>query len=154
MIQLIMSSADFEQDIKPLIKEFYPEESIQAYVDGRKPLEQADRIIDMELLPDRFKLCVKQDALQEQTAEEEADIKDRKAYRGQLARAVYRLLHKHTGKTLPWGTLVGVRPVKLIYEMLAATREDKDILAHMEGQYYCSEAKVHKGIRNMHHAAY
>ncbi len=34
-------------------------------------------------------------------------------------KAVYKALERHTGKSMPWGSLTGIRPTKLAYEFLS-----------------------------------
>ncbi|MCQ2495257.1 MAG: coproporphyrinogen dehydrogenase HemZ [Lachnospiraceae bacterium] len=64
----------------------------------------------------------------------------RRDYKNQLMRAVYRILEKRTGKSLPWGTLTGVRPTKLCFDRLEKGLEDN--VTHMRETYYCSEKKA------------
>ena len=47
------------------------------------------------------------------------EIEEKKrAYRIKLQRSLYQMLSEWTKKTLPWGTLTGVRPVKLVLDKL------------------------------------
>ena len=71
----------------------------------------------------------------------------RKYYRNQLGRAVYRILSQETGKTLPWGILTGVRPTKLVVEMLEAGEEATAIREHMRDEYLCSGEKIEVSLR-------
>lgn len=144
MIQLVIFGEDFEQDIKPLIKAFYPEESIKAYVNSDEIISPADMLIRMKLLPDKFFVYITGDETDE--ASGIADISDKKAYRALLARTLYDMLSKRTKKILPWGTLTGVRPVKLLYEMLDRGKQEDAIINYMKEQYYCSDEKIKKGI--------
>ncbi|MBR1860534.1 MAG: coproporphyrinogen dehydrogenase HemZ [Lachnospiraceae bacterium] len=50
---------------------------------------------------------------------------------------LYDELVKKTGRTLPWGTLNGVRPTKLAYSRLEEGRSDEDIV-----DYYINERKT------------
>lgn len=48
--------------------------------------------------------------------------------------SVFRMLLKFTGIRLPWGSLTGIRPTKLIYERLSQSREQiKDELQNIYG---------------------
>lgn len=64
----------------------------------------------------------------------------RRDYKNQLMRAVYRILAKRTGRSLPWGTLTGVRPTKLCFDRLE--RGLTDNVMHLLETYYCSEKKA------------
>lgn len=144
MIQLIISGEDFEQDIRPLIKAFYPEEPLKAYVNNEELEEQADIIIKLELLPDKFLIQYMDEQIVE--VDKGIHVSDRKEYRNCLARIVYDILRIKTGRELPWGVLTGVRPVKLMYERIEGGSSDNDIVQYMKEQYYCSENKSRKGI--------
>jgi oxygen-independent coproporphyrinogen-3 oxidase len=58
-----------------------------------------------------------------------------------LKRRVYAQLAAHTGRTLPWGILTGVKPVKL-FSGLAAQRGEDWALAAFVDDYLVSEAKA------------
>lgn len=66
-------------------------------------------------------------------------------YRNRLLKALYRVLHDLTGKTLPWGILTGVRPTKLLFERLE--RGEAKPLQFMEENYYCSREKASLAAR-------
>jgi len=44
-----------------------------------------------------------------------------------LAGSLYSALSKHTGRSLPWGSLTGIRPTKLVYELLSGCQGDGGI---------------------------
>ena len=50
---------------------------------------------------------------------------------------IYDVLSKRTGKTLPWGTLNGVRPTKLAYQRLEEGKNPEEIK-----EYYLKERKT------------
>ncbi len=146
-VAINMSGLDFRQDVEPLIKEFYP-----------LLYNEAGAVrIDFELAEDEMVLSVAEepcgqgsesaasvepaDRITEGFSSEEEKPKLRhRAYRNQLLRALYRLLSKHTGKTLPWGTLTGVRPTKLIFERIE--RGEAKHLQFMDENYYVSKEKA------------
>ncbi len=61
-------------------------------------------------------------------------------YRNRLLRALYKVLHEFTGKSLPWGILTGVRPTKLLFERIE--RGEGKPLQFMEEKYFCSREKA------------
>lgn len=66
---------------------------------------------------------------------------DRKETKNRIKRRLYRLLSQDTGKTLPWGALTGIRPVKIAAQKLSEGWKDERILEYMENQYYVGEKK-------------
>ena len=59
-----------------------------------------------------------------------------------LKRALYRLLQKDTEKTLPWGTLTGIRPTKIAMNLLEQGQSDAEIAAYMRQEYLAREEKT------------
>ena len=59
-----------------------------------------------------------------------------------VKQALYRILSEATGKTLPWGTLTGIRPTKLVREMLDAGEPRAAIETHFTENLLCSEEKT------------
>lgn len=59
-----------------------------------------------------------------------------------LCALLYQVLCAVTGKTLSWGMLTGVRPVKLVRAMREQGMNDPQILKTMQEQYFVSEKKA------------
>ena len=47
------------------------------------------------------------------------NYRDKKAFKNPVKKAVYRLFSYALDKELPWGTLTGVRPTKIVFDGLA-----------------------------------
>lgn len=163
MVELIMSGEDFEQDIRPLIKSFYPEEELVIFKESlNNCLEQRTErkpefFIRMELWPDHFLLSISGENLESMNESEAFDTKSsvtdgkqipsHREYRNHLHRAMYRLLNRATGKKLPWGTLTGIRPVKQVLDRLEAGESVEGIRRFMKDEYYCSDEKLELSIK-------
>ncbi len=63
-----------------------------------------------------------------------------------LKRALYTFLAKATGRTLPWGTLTGIRPTKIPLSLLDAGKTEEEIRNHMQETYLCSAEKTDLSI--------
>ena len=66
---------------------------------------------------------------------------ERRHDKSEAKRALYRLLCRLTGRTLPWGTLTGIRPVKLPEQLLAQGKTDAETLAYLQEFYLISREK-------------
>ena len=55
---------------------------------------------------------------------------------------LYRTLSQVTGRELPWGSLTGIRPTKIAYQMLEEGKGRGEILAHYRDKYFVSEEKA------------
>lgn len=143
MIRLQLTSEAFEQDVRPLLKAFFAKEEL--VVSYEEPTQKDWRYLlrgDWE--EDGFALFLYRDGDRSTVVGGERQavaLSDRKRYRDEVKRAVYRVLSAETGKTLPWGTLTGVRPVKQVLERLEAGEGAASIDAFLQTEYYCSEEK-------------
>lgn len=58
-----------------------------------------------------------------------------------IKRLVFSFLREKTGKVIPWGTLIGVRPVKIASKMLNEGKSDKEIIDTYRNFYLVSSEK-------------
>lgn len=70
------------------------------------------------------------------------DESDYRIGRNQVKRTVYRVLSSYTGEELPWGTLTGIRPAKLVMAMMEKGLSDADIRAYLKDTYFTSDNKA------------
>ncbi len=127
MIKIFLKSDEFIHDIYALVKAFYPGAEVTA--------EVAEGDSDFCLyLQDGTKL--------EAEIEPAAAGTSRLEAKSHVKRQVYDYLRKWTGDTLPWGTLTGIRPTKIVMRMMERGVADADIYQHMETQYYTSREKT------------
>ena len=68
-------------------------------------------------------------------------------YRYKAGRLVYDLLKNVTGKELPWGILVGIRPTKHVYDALERGRGTDEIREEMSEKFYVSDQRTETAIR-------
>ncbi len=66
----------------------------------------------------------------------------RQEVKNELKRVLYRVLSQHTGQTLPWGTLTGIRPTKIPMSLLRQGWKNSEIARYMRETYYTSNEKT------------
>ena len=71
----------------------------------------------------------------------------KKEARNVFKRMMYDMLKKLTGRELPWGTLTGVRPTKIVYTLLEDGKNDHEIRDYLKKEYYVSEKKGDLAIK-------
>ena len=113
MIHIKRSRDEFEYEVRGLTMAFFHGEKI-----GTKNEEQAmepkDLTIDITLDEQRIGISFIKNEIPILLIEREADLNHRPEYKNILKQLLYQGLSKITGKELPWGTLTGVRPTKLV----------------------------------------
>lgn len=70
------------------------------------------------------------------------DFEDRKKTKNELKQQLYYLLTLYAGKTLPWGTLTGIRPTKIPMELLEEGKSEDEIRSYMKETYFTSDEKI------------
>ena len=152
MIQVRLSEDNFEYDIHSLVKAFYPKEEVaflqkdsEFYVGGEPhetpisfDIEYGQSEIIMYAYPAGAD-TIKREVSLEGFADYEAD---RKRIKSELKKGLYELLSELTGQKLPWGTLTGIRPVKIPGLMLEDGMSDEEIAAAMKEEYLASDEKI------------
>jgi len=66
--------------------------------------------------------------------------------KNRVKQLLYQLLSGYTGRRLPWGTLTGIRPVKIPMSMLEEGRGEKEIKEYMHKTYFISPQKEQLAI--------
>ena len=66
----------------------------------------------------------------------------RKTDKSTIKRALYSLLNKLTGKELPYGTLTGIKPVKLVTGLMQTGQSREEIERELKSVYLISDEKM------------
>ena len=131
----------FEYDIQGIVRSYFPREKmITGDADSPFMTVQATYSEDMVELS-----CVIgqwwRKAVFHANWEEQRGVKDR------VKQELYRMLQEYTGKSLPWGTLSGIRPTKLVVAMLEEGKEEQQVREEMRHTYYLSQEKLDLSIK-------
>lgn len=157
MIRIRLSDKTYEYDVRSLTKAFFKEEDIivediskigNTLVDLGECSEEY--VFSVETRRDKVLLDIsnksKHHNLEEiipsyiKNIENELEYKAK--YKNFLKRHIYRLLSEVLDVVLPWGTLTGIRPSKIVLEMLEQGRDDEYIRKYMAETYLTSESKI------------
>ena len=149
MITVQLNKADFEYDIHSLVKAFFPSEDVQVGIS----LKEAREEISFHIVTNYRKDTIEILFFSKKESDEprlcrivEVDFSDRKETKNRLKRAYYRMLSEYTGRKLPWGSLTGIRPVKIPMAFLEEGKEEGFIRNYMRETYFASEEKINLSI--------
>ncbi|RKM57262.1 coproporphyrinogen dehydrogenase HemZ [Butyrivibrio sp. X503] len=70
--------------------------------------------------------------------------------KNELKRNIYKLLSKETGKELPWGNLTGIRPTRIVMNLLDEGYTDDEVRAYMKDTYFVSDEKIELSLLIAH----
>ena len=134
MIIVRTDQDDFTYDIHSLVKAFYPAEDVIVLPPGKEaPVRQRQTESAAEVSR-TMDVAIPQ------------GLPDRKRTKDALKQGLYQRLVAETGRELPWGSLTGIRPVRIPMMMLAEGRTHAEISDHMRQTYFCSEKKARLAI--------
>jgi oxygen-independent coproporphyrinogen-3 oxidase len=135
MVGLWLSEDLFEYDIYSLVKAFYPQEEVVRR-DMAKPQE--------DLLS--IRVTYREDQIEAEVGGRKESVQvagyPRPERKSALKRMLYEMLAGQTGRKLPWGTLTGIRPVKIPFALMEEGRSEQEIVDEMKEKYLAEEGKI------------
>ena len=158
MIGLLIQDNVFEQDIRELLMSFYPGE-----VYAHEVKEGVDFYVESRLDGGHVRLLVWDEQEKRRETEENgesresapapgfaltmdrsrpADLGDHLEAKNVIKQLLYEMLCERTGRTLPWGSLTGVRPTKIALTRLEEGWKPEEIRDYMKKTYMASDEKI------------
>ncbi len=119
----------YSYDIHSLYKAFYPEEDVRVIVG-----EKGDN-------PDKEKDISDTD---------EIFSEDVSVSKNELKKSIYEKLSLKTGKKLPWGNLTGIRPTRIVMNLIEEGKDDDEIRRYMKDVYCVSDDKISLSLSIAH----
>lgn len=138
-ILIKLNRTDFEYDVWTLVRAFYPNTEVVTNKTENENL--IEFTINVRVLKTKTEVLLKDKDLEIKKVET-IDDNDRKEVKNILKRCIYRVLSERTGKTLPWGTLTGIRPVKLVVGLMERQHSAAEIKKFLKDTYYVSDEKI------------
>lgn len=151
MIAVELSKPDFEYDIRGMIREFYPKEEVRIYYkDDEASINEVCEEDNSGKVKFQLFICYEDNRItclckedgKEIKLETAIDQQDRKETKKQLKRMLYRHLVEQTGQLQLWGTLTGIRPVKIVLSKLQHGESIEQARKCLIEDYYVAESKV------------
>ena len=123
MIYLEQNVELYNNDIRAMLQAFFDNEKVILTKEGTRLALKADFFMDRDVetmveTGGYVVFTLTDEDGYEASKTVMVDFMDKKLARNPLKAGLYRLLSDYTGKTLPWGSMTGVRPTKVATEML------------------------------------
>ena len=145
LLAVTVSRADFEYDIHSLVKAFYPERAVKVWQETdvrRQNSAKGSPQLHIAFEEDGIRAELLSQSGEKKTQRIEISSETpRPEVKNRLKRLLYQLLSEHSARTLPWGTLTGIRPVKIPMQLLDQGKGREEILNYLEETYYVSRGK-------------
>lgn len=135
MILVRVNAPEYGDDVCVLTRAFYPNVKVSVNVEEGETVE---RTIEVNVENGRVSTAIDGKLLHEVCYQNE----ERKTIFDALKSCVYQGLSAYTQKELPWGSLTGVRPTKIVTTMLDGGESDEKIVTYLKDKYYVSDGKI------------
>lgn len=153
-----LSETSYEYDVNSIVKAFYPDRQVKVVtkdsVTLQKEYEEAflDRQRGEE--PEQIRITLHPTGavmkMQAEGSKPElygAEYEWQSAvtapeYKAEFKKFLYKTLEAHTGKSLPWGNLTGIRPTKIAYGLFEDGKSAEEIRSYLREHYFVSEEKA------------
>ncbi len=160
MLMIELNRANYEYDVNSLVRAFYPGRTVailtpestpqrrQQTEDELKKKRETDEqplMARIELVDDGARVRMGEREFEWRYEPQESEG-DELHYKHEFKRFLYRVLREYTGKSLPWGSLTGIRPTKIAYTMLEQGCSEEEILDTFETHYEVSPEKSRLGL--------
>ena len=139
MVGLIQNDTVYEYDIRSLILAFLIGEKIELtdHVDSIY-----DFVLDVFYEEEQMRMTLYQEGSVCGEKILTGDYRNKKVWKNPVKRAVYQLFSKALGKELPWGTLTGIRPTKIVFDGFAKGKTQEQIIRDFQKDYLASEERA------------
>lgn len=139
MIGLIQNETIYEYDIRSLILAFWLGEKIEL-TDSVDSIY--DFILEVSYKENKTILNLYQYGKVIEHLILSGNYKEKKYFKNQMKRGIYKLFSHALKKELPWGTLTGVRPTKIVFDGFAQGKLKEEIIQDFQEEYLASREKA------------
>ena len=147
MIYMSINTHDYDNDVRVMTGAFYPGNRIVTDITLRNDCELCVEVIVESV---KVHICVTPEGGKEHIINCDSPEDDRKVIRNMLKRRLYDIYSEITGRVLPWGTLTGIRPVKIPLGMIEKGYDDNIIKDTLNKEYYVNDTKAELSIEVAH----
>ena len=157
MLTAIVNIDLYRYEINSLVKAFYPEETVKVLVVGDSDTSTNVRtaagiseapFLSVKYTEDRLTISVKTSNKPAICAEYEGSECDEKSaeLKNELKHMLYQVLTEETGRVLPWGELIGIRPTKLAMMHIDGGATDDETVQYMMDEHRVSRGKAELAV--------
>ena len=136
MIGLIQNEDLYNYDIRS---------TLQAFFDNEKIIEDTSDTrfqLKVEYGTEITKVILIEDAKPLICRELKGDYTKKETYKNPFKCLIYDILSEYTKKSLPWGTMTGIRPTKVALKLIEEATPKEEIIEHYETEYKTTKQKA------------
>ena len=164
MFAVELDRENLEYDVHSLVQAFYPGEQVRVLIpesSAEKRAQLQDKVrIRVRMDQPGAKVTIdgreyawegpdwsegKGETAEVSSGEQKAPDASKK-FKDGFKSFLYRTLCQVTGRELPWGSLTGIRPTKIAYQLLEEGKSPREILAYYKDKYFVSQEKAELSV--------
>ena len=136
MIGLVQNEDLYNYDIRSILQAFFENEKIvEGAFETRFQLKvEYGREMTKVVLIEESKFEIKRTL--------EGDYTKKETFKNPFKLLIYDILSEYTKKSLPWGTMTGIRPTKVALKLLEEDTLEESILEHYQKEYGTTNQKA------------
>ncbi|GHU62098.1 coproporphyrinogen III oxidase [Clostridia bacterium] len=138
MIIIVMKQDKLVEEIRALLMAFFPKEKIVCTENMPEKVEKNDLHLEIGIEQSGVSFVLQKEKKWKYDISLDGDALTRK---NEIKRALYLVLQEYTNKTLPWGSLTGIRPSKIAYALWERGFSEEEIVLHLQKEYFASKEK-------------
>lgn len=127
MIYLVQNKKEYDYDIRAILLAFFEREKIVDVTDKEPGMENPRFLIMFEFGDKIVHGRIEEEGIIKLHKSIEFDYEDHGPGRRIMDKFIYRLLSDYTGRKLPWGTLTGIRPTKIVFSWLLDGMTEEEV---------------------------
>lgn len=145
MISVILKGHDFKYEVAELLKLFttqfnFEEEKNFGRCITNTLISHKDTLISKTEYTENYN--VRFDCVENINISNLNDQEIKKATKEMIKRSMFKVLMRHFNSYVPWGILTGIRPVKIVHNLLDKGLDDEAIRANIKTNYLISDEKI------------
>ena len=145
MLSVILNGHDFKYEVAELIKLFTTQFNFADRKDVGMTLENSvvyynDKVFAKTIYFENYQAMY--DHLDHRSIEGLSEQEIKKVTKETIKRSMYNVLMKKFNSYVPWGILTGIRPVKIVHNLLDQNLSDEEIRENLKTNYLISDEKI------------
>lgn len=142
MIYLVQNKKEYDYDIRAILLAFFEREKIIDVTEKEPGMEDPRFLIAFEFGEKTVVGRIEEDGIIKAERQIACDYEDHKEGRKPVDKFIYQLLSDYTGRTLPWGTLTGIRPTKITFQWLQEGLHEDEVQKRFCETYLATPQKA------------
>ena len=128
MIYLVQNKKEYDYDIRAILLAFFEREKIVDVTTKEPGMESPRFLIAFEFGDKTVLGRIEEEGTVKIEKKIDFDYEDHGPGRRIMDKFIYQILSEYTNRTLPWGTLTGIRPTKIVFQWLLNGMTDVEVV--------------------------